>query len=122
MNLDLPLPCSCPVCKNITFKDIYSFSKPEKESFSTEMYMYLGEHNVFAFLKFKHNIETIINLNSPEINEEFFSTDIKQIFNIVDQALKSKDPLKYIFEQKAMIINLDTEKEFQQHTLTNFMS
>lgn len=120
MNLDQSLPCSCPVCKGLTFKDLYNFSN-EGESFKTEFYMYLSLHNIYTFLKYKYNIESIINLNSKEINEEFFDAKIIKLFKIIDQAILNSSPLNYIRQSQKEIINLDEEPTTQQTTIKKFI-
>lgn len=121
MDLDQPLPCTCPVCKGLMFKDLYNFSNEEGDSFKTDFYMYLSLHNIYTFLKYKHNVETVIDLNSNEINEEFFDSKIIKLFKMIDQANKSSSPVNYIRQVQKEIINLDEEPTTQQSTIKKFI-
>lgn len=121
LNLDLPLPCSCPVCKDVKFSDIFHLVN-DKGGFKSEFYMYLGLHNMFTLVEHKKKLESIVELGSEKINQEFFSSNIFKLFKMIDQAFLAPSPINYIASSKQEIINLDNEKEVDSSSskLKNF--
>ena len=119
MSYDQPLPCSCPVCKQLKLSDIFKYV--HEKGFTTEFYMYTAAHNIFKLIEYKHKIDLIIEMDSQRINEEFFDAENVKMFKIINQAFKADSPINYIVQNKQLIINIDNEKQIQeQNTLNNF--
>jgi len=85
LNLDIPLPCDCPVCEGLTWRHIYQEFNEKNQAFTTRFYSFLSLHNLYHFIKDKTELENILFLNSKEIIRDIFPRNDIFIFTLIDK-------------------------------------
>lgn len=121
VNLEENMPCNCPVCKNLTLKDVlinHLKNGGEKSIF----YLYVGCHNLYKLLEFKFNIENVMRFDNRTIYENTFNTSLIEIFGIIDKAFEDKFPSKYIQRHKNVIDSLDKDEKEMNSKLSQFFN
>lgn len=106
LNIDVLLPCDCPVCNGVTYRDLLN----EKLEFNSLSYNIIACHNLYQVLKYKETIERIIFIDTRETNELFTDAE-KSIFKLIETCFSEKDPSVYIERNKTFLINSIKEKE-----------
>jgi len=99
LDYDGTLPCRCPICSGITWREFLSPTN-ERGGFATEYYVKLGYHNLYHYIKTKKIFEDIIFFNNQSTIRSFFSSHIVKIFDIIDIAFDSNKPTKVLEQNK----------------------
>lgn len=102
-NLDVALPCSCPVCRGVKFSDLLKF-KNENGSFNSKFYGFLTIHNAYKMIQRKSQSDKIIQVGSKELNVEFFPSFYVEIFDIIDKMFEG-NPLEVLEENRMRLFS-----------------
>lgn len=121
VNLEENMPCNCPVCKNLTLKDVLNNHINNEEDKSI-FYLYVGCHNFYKMLEFKFNIENVVRFDNRTIYENTFNTSLIEMFGIIDKAFEDKFPSKYIQRHKNVIDSLDKDEKEMNSKLSLFLN
>lgn len=114
LNKKAYLPCQCPICRGITFDKLLSYSK--EQSFETMFYAYLQIHNLYKYIEYMKNAENLISLNSNTLLNDYFTNRDFTIFKIIDNAFESKNPSKYIYQNKNILDSVTLEYDDNENT------
>lgn len=111
-NLDTNLPCICPVCKLLKWRDIFDLKNKEKDSFNSLFYAILGLHNMYQLIGNEYEIKNIINLGSTEVMDSYFPSDTMLAFQVIDKVFDSNEPLSVLYNHKEYFrkFNVKTEE------------
>lgn len=109
VNYDAKLPCSCPVCKTLTLKDLYTPSEHIEGCLGPLYYGYIVMHNFYQFLDFKHHMEKIINSNSKNIIDSILDIWMQSVLKIIDKMFKNggKNAISIIHQNKKILMKND---------------
>jgi hypothetical protein len=122
INLDVQLPCNCPICKNVTFKDILANHYDDESKEKSIFYLYLGVHNLYRLLENKYNCENIIFTECRSLYDSAFTTKTNSLINIIDQAFEQEHPAEFIQKNQNVISALDEPDEDLTLTKTKLSS
>jgi len=120
INLDVNLPCQCPVCKAMKFSDLLGFVGKRGTGLNIDFYNYVAMHNLYKFLDYKNIMENTINVDEKELYESVFNSKDFIIFNLIDRAFEEKDPLNFILRNRDVISEIDNSKEEVTTNLNKF--
>ena len=90
---DSKLPCNCPICKNITLKDI--------NPWNTQAYNYIIYHNLFKLMDVIKFSDILVN-GSKELMSETLSSNLTKILNSVEKIFKSNSPLQEFYKHSSL--------------------
>ena len=110
-NKEVKLPCICPVCQGLRWKDILNLKKVDKASFDCRFYTIISLHNLYSLISQEYEMKNVINLNCPEITESYFSNIILTAFKIIDKIFESDNPLAVLYEHQNYFRKFDNEPE-----------
>lgn len=120
INYDAKLPCTCPVCKTLTLKDLYDPSIHVKDSLGPMYYGYLVMHNLFMLIDFKYKMDKIIDTDSKIIMDSIFDTKIQNVFKIVDKIVKNKNrAINIVLQNKKILLAGDDFVEQNINKINN---
>lgn len=115
INLETELPCSCPICKNVTFKDIWKGSSDT--GFASEAYSIIGVHNFYKFLDHKKHMENILNTECISIYKSIFNENDFKVFNFIDRAFEADNSFEYVVNNKIQLVKLLEEQDLVKKSL-----
>lgn len=107
INYDAKLPCSCPICRTLTLKDLYAPSKKIQDALGPLYYGYICMHNFIKILEFKRFIQKSFDSNSQLIYDSFLNSSMLTILKIIDKMFEQKD--------KAINVILQNKKVLKSH-------
>jgi hypothetical protein len=106
MNLNTPLPCSCPVCEGLTFNHFYGEeSRNKNEGFITNTYNHISFHNLFKILEYKKVVESIINTDERKVYEDVLTPKHLFIFDVIDLLCSDIQNYSVLLRQKSNIMS-----------------
>lgn len=110
INYNAPLPCKCPICKELTLKDLYTPSEHVPDSLGPLYYGYIVMHNLFCFINFKWKMEKIIETNSKLIINSILPSKMQDVLRIIDKIIKHKDrAINTVLKNKKILLTNDDE-------------
>jgi queuine/archaeosine tRNA-ribosyltransferase len=95
------MPCLCPICSQTETMDNWMDSENMKTK--SRWYSVTALHNMFHMLDFIVGCETVINMNLPDLSEEFFGKRVTGIFKMIDGAFEAKSPTKWAIHHRHSI-------------------
>jgi len=100
---DLGLPCDCPVCSTIpSIKDWLSDPR--------DFYMLGLEHNLFLMLRYKKSIDSLINMNMPEVFSASFPAEVTKNVRAIYKAFNNLDAAYEIIDREFTTKNTEEDK------------
>lgn len=114
INLDELLPCKCPLCIDITYKDIFQFTT--ETGFSSEFYYLLGNHNLYHFIQHKIVLERLLSLGNKDILATVFNVEDMRIFNFIDECFNVEKPTEYINRNRILLSKFFDELSISKKT------
>jgi queuine/archaeosine tRNA-ribosyltransferase len=103
------LPCSCPVCKNMTFTDLLSMSS--EKGFNYNFYTHVTLHNVYQYIKGFKIVEKVIKSDSYDIYKGVFNNKILNLLSTIDECFNAKEPTKVWLKNRNYILsNTEVDK------------
>lgn len=110
-NLQTKLPCTCPVCQNLVWEDIFNLKSEKKDSFNSLFYAILRLHNMYQLISNEYEIKQVINLGCEEIMESYFPKDTILAFKVIDKVFESDSPLNILYTHKEFFRKFNVENE-----------
>jgi hypothetical protein len=106
VNLNSPLPCSCPVCKGLTYNDFYGEARRNKnEGFLTSTYHQITYHNLLANLNYLDHVKRVVQSNCYSFYEQIFPSKTVYIFKVIDYCFEHKNYQDFIVKEKYKLMN-----------------
>ena len=105
VNYNAKLPCSCPVCKNLTLKDLYTPSVHREDSLGPMYYGILVMHNLFQIIDFKSKMQKIIDNDSKIIRDSILSIKSQNVLKIIDKMVANggKNAISVVLKNKKIL-------------------
>ena len=118
------LPCTCPVCRGVTYKKFsdHCISEVEGElKYTNDFYCFLSLHNTYKYIEYVTKLTNIINTDSYEHYCELFNPHQLKTMSIIDKAFESEKPLNVILEHESYLKKgkqgLDDDVTVAKHNL-----
>ena len=86
---DVPLPCTCPVCKGFNLKDILNEKALTSEGESL-FYNVVQSHNVLMLVEYVNMLHSLIYTDCPELLATCFKSEQMKIFKVIDKMFNAK--------------------------------
>jgi queuine/archaeosine tRNA-ribosyltransferase len=104
LDIDDKLPCTCPVCKDLVYRDLLS----NELKLDSKGYSIITLHNLHKMLEYSNIIERLIRFNFDNLDNVFSSKELT-IFNIIKDSFYHTDPVGYLNKYKEILLSLDTD-------------
>jgi len=106
---DLGMPCDCPVCRDVG--SVKAWLKSPRD-----FYMLGLEHNLYLMMRYKNTIDSLINMDMPEVFDASFPAEVKKNVRTIYKAFQNLEGAYEIIDRE--FTTKDTESEMS--SLENF--